>query len=284
MSQPLISILIPTYNREDVVEHALISACSQTYPTIEIVVCDNASADRTFEIVQAYARKDPRIRCYRNSENIGPVGNWLRCLAESRGELIKILFSDDWLEPEALEQLAEPLIADSTIGFVYAATDIHGLNKIQKSTWGLGQDYKLPTFKYLTGFITGNIPVPFSPSIALFRRTDVVCYLTAENENRLELDCARYGMGNDSTLYLQACYDYPFFYHISQTLIHICANADSITVKIGGSDRVLIRYCYMNAFARALAKSNVRNPERCRLHSLLFLKPFVFFIARAIAK
>ena len=57
---PLVSICIPTYNRAEMVADAIRSALSQTYPALDVVVVDNASNDRTAEVVASLA--DPRLR------------------------------------------------------------------------------------------------------------------------------------------------------------------------------------------------------------------------------
>ena len=63
-------------------------------------MCDNASQDETEAVVASF--DDPRIRYLRNAENLGMVGNWNRCLAEARGELIANLCDDDLMLPDRL--------------------------------------------------------------------------------------------------------------------------------------------------------------------------------------
>ena len=58
MTEPLVSICIPTYNRANIIKKAIDSALSQTYKNIEVIVVDNASTDNTDEIVASYS--DPR--------------------------------------------------------------------------------------------------------------------------------------------------------------------------------------------------------------------------------
>lgn len=90
---PLVSICIPTYNRADMVGDAIASALSQDYPCVEVVVVDNASTDRTAEVVASFP--DPRLRFVRNEENLGLFGNFNRCIELAKGSLIHILHSDD---------------------------------------------------------------------------------------------------------------------------------------------------------------------------------------------
>ena len=75
-NSPLVSILIPVYNRERIVVRALESAINQTYKHIEIICVDNCSTDNTYSVLLEYANRDHRIKVYRQSENLGPVRNW----------------------------------------------------------------------------------------------------------------------------------------------------------------------------------------------------------------
>ena len=54
--KPLVSIMIPTYNRESLIEEALMSALAQDYENFEVVVVDNKSTDRTFDILKTYEK------------------------------------------------------------------------------------------------------------------------------------------------------------------------------------------------------------------------------------
>src|SRR4051794_8907500 len=95
-NQPLVSIGIPAYQRESYIGRALQSALSQDYKNIEILVSDNASTDKTAEIIQELAKKNPRIRFHRQSENIGLTKNFNFVLNEAKGEFFLWLGDDDW--------------------------------------------------------------------------------------------------------------------------------------------------------------------------------------------
>ena len=96
---PLVSIGIPTYNRANsYLRYALRSAVDQTYKNIEIIVSDNCSADNTESVVKEF--NDPRIRYYRQRENIGPLNNRNFCLGQSRGEYFVIVMDDDLIDSD----------------------------------------------------------------------------------------------------------------------------------------------------------------------------------------
>jgi len=101
---PLVSICIPVFNRADLMWRTIESCIHQTYRNIEIVVVDNASTDNTREVVLEYARKDPRVKYFRNDTNIGGGRNFLKCVEHASGEFAQPLGSDDWLSRNYIEE------------------------------------------------------------------------------------------------------------------------------------------------------------------------------------
>ena len=101
---PRVSVGLPVYNGADHVAEAIDSVLAQTYRDLELVICDNASSDRTEEICRRLAHRDPRVRFYRNDENLGATGNFRRTFELARGEFFNWLSHDDLLAPKYVEQ------------------------------------------------------------------------------------------------------------------------------------------------------------------------------------
>jgi len=103
----LASIIIPTFNREKLLDETLASAIAQTYRPIEIIVVDDGSTDNTPSVVDRWGQScgghsDIAIRYFHQSNwGVGSARN--RGLIESRGEFIQFLDSDDILHPRKLE-------------------------------------------------------------------------------------------------------------------------------------------------------------------------------------
>jgi glycosyltransferase involved in cell wall biosynthesis len=94
-------------NAEAYVAAAIESVLAQTYPHFELVVVDDASTDRTADIVASYAAHDARIRLLRQLECGGAAMAWNVALRAARGEWIAVLDADDLWQPKRLElQLA----------------------------------------------------------------------------------------------------------------------------------------------------------------------------------
>lgn len=103
MNNPLISVLIPVYNVEKFVEDAVLSICNQTYKNLEIIIVDDCSTDLTFEILQEIAKKDSRIKLFRNERNLKIVGTLNRALTIAQGDFIARMDGDDISSLDRLE-------------------------------------------------------------------------------------------------------------------------------------------------------------------------------------
>ena len=102
--RPRVSVLMPAFNAERFLAHAVESVLAQTHEDLELVVVDDGSTDHTFELLQDYARKDPRVRPLRNTENLGIVRTRNRAFAEAdpKSAFFAIMDADDVCEPERL--------------------------------------------------------------------------------------------------------------------------------------------------------------------------------------
>jgi len=118
----LVSICIPTYNGERWLGEAIASALGQTYEPVEILIVDDASNDRTLDIVRSF--RDRPIRVEVNPLNFGIVGNRNRCVTLSGGAFVKFLFQDDILYPTCVEKMVRILENYENAGMVFAPRDV----------------------------------------------------------------------------------------------------------------------------------------------------------------
>lgn len=122
MTKPRVSTGIPVYNGENFLEACLDSLLNQTFKDFEIVISDNASTDRTREICERYAAKDPRVRYYRNETNLGPGPNYNKVVHLSRGEYFKWTAHDDLHTPDYLEKCLDVLDRHSEVVLCHTKT------------------------------------------------------------------------------------------------------------------------------------------------------------------
>lgn len=100
--EPRLSIGMPVYNGERFLAQALTCLLEQTYRDFEILVLDNASTDRTPEIVAAFMARDPRIRYQRNETNIGASPNFAKVASLTKAPFFKWAAHDDLHAPTYL--------------------------------------------------------------------------------------------------------------------------------------------------------------------------------------
>jgi glycosyltransferase involved in cell wall biosynthesis len=118
--RPKVTFGLPVYNGELFISRTLDSLLAQTYQDFEIVICDNASTDRTSEIICNYAARDNRIRSYRNERNMGATYNYNRVLELASGEYFKWIAADDVIRPEFLTRCVEELDSDPSVVLAYS--------------------------------------------------------------------------------------------------------------------------------------------------------------------
>ena len=95
MEHVKISVVIPAYNREALIRDTIESALDQTEKIDEIIVIDNDSSDRTFQIAQSYAVTHSNVKVFKNEKNVGMMENWNRGIRKTTGDYISLLHSDD---------------------------------------------------------------------------------------------------------------------------------------------------------------------------------------------
>jgi len=229
MNNELVSILIPTYNREELIGETIQSALLQTYSHIEVIVVDNASTDGTWAVIKAFASKDHRIKAFRNETNIGPVRNWLRCVREATGVFGKILWSDDLLHPDFLSQAVHAM-GQPDVGFVYSpALFFDGVDPLLgKRRYDTPPSGRRLSHEFLKGSLLAR-DYPLSPGCAMFRLADMRSCLMERVPNRVGSDFSMHAIGNDLLLFLMIAVRYPYFVKLKEPLSYFRAHAGSIS-------------------------------------------------------
>lgn len=118
-TEPLVSIIVPTYNVERYIGRCLDSILGQTYRNLEILPVDDGATDRSGDILDEYARKDARIRVIHRETNGGRIAVRRTGLVQAKGDYLFFVDADDWIEPQAVELLVRRAMetgADVTVG------------------------------------------------------------------------------------------------------------------------------------------------------------------------
>ena len=114
---PMLTVIMPTYERPQLLDVALKSALGQTFGDIEILIGDNSDSDDTESLVSTF--DDPRIKYHRNRPGLGPQGNWLDLVQRAKGELVASLHDDDFWHPQFLAKIVPVMISDPEIAMTF---------------------------------------------------------------------------------------------------------------------------------------------------------------------
>ena len=119
-SQPLVSVVTPVYNGDKFLAQCIESVFAQTYKNWEYIIVNNCSEDRSLEIAQGYAKKDPRLRVYNNKQFLPVIENSNHTLRQIsvKSKYCKILHADDWLFPQCIELMVGIAEANPSCGLV----------------------------------------------------------------------------------------------------------------------------------------------------------------------
>ena len=115
--QPLVCICIPTFNAADTVRDTVLSILKQTYRNLVIHVSDNASTDKTVEIIKSIG--DSRLHIHLNEQNLSGEENFNRCIRLAEGKYTAIFHADDIYEPEIVEKQVAFLENHTEAGAVF---------------------------------------------------------------------------------------------------------------------------------------------------------------------
>ena len=121
-NEPLVSVIIPTYNRAHLIAETLDSVSAQTYQNWECIIVDDGSSDNTDEVVGEYVNKDNRFKYYHRPEEHLPGGNGARNYGfkMSQGEYVNWFDSDDLMVAEKFKNQIDIFNRSSKIDVVFS--------------------------------------------------------------------------------------------------------------------------------------------------------------------
>ncbi len=128
---PAVSVIVPTFQRPDLLPRAIDSVLAQSFADFELIICDDEDPPGESRLIaQRYAAADPRIRVAPNAGPRGQVGNFNHGLRLARAPWIKPLHDDDALDPRCLERLLDAAsLAGGRAAVVRCLAARHGASK-----------------------------------------------------------------------------------------------------------------------------------------------------------
>ncbi|GEO04021.1 hypothetical protein AAE02nite_16850 [Adhaeribacter aerolatus] len=165
---PKVSVLIPTYNSASFLDEAIQSVLDQSFPDYELIIVDNCSTDNSKEVISKYL-SDNRVTYYKNSTNIGLVGNFNKCLEYAKGDYIKFLCSDDKFHPKLLEKYVAVMDQYPNVSLVTSNRAIFGFRNY---TWVLPLTH-LQKGKTVAYHSLNDVNWIGEPTSVMFRRANL---------------------------------------------------------------------------------------------------------------
>jgi len=247
MSEFDVSIVIPTYNRPQLITKALDSIEAQeTNYSYEVIVQDNSSNELTKKLLEENSHKYTFKLFYeKNNEVLTPILNWKRAIERSSSENIKILWDDDWLEPNALQVYLTTLFennADVVISAAYLLS-----NKIKYKAYKTNEK-NLTSSNVVNSITELGKRLPLTPSCSVVKK-DLI--LKAFEINSDLIKCNEKAMGLDFVINYIGCFINGYkVIKINNFLVNLYRSKDSITVN---SNKFTLLGCYVSS-AYNLAK------------------------------
>lgn len=166
MRDPHFSIVIPTYNRQDFILATLESVFAQTYRNYEIIVVDNASSDRTKELLSPYVSAG-KIRWIEHDKNYERARSRNTGINNSNGDYLTFLDSDDFMRPNCLADAAAFAEANPAVKVFHNLYELIDVNE------NIIYQYKFAPIKHrLRSIVAGN----FMSCIGNFIHSDLYAH------------------------------------------------------------------------------------------------------------
>ncbi len=122
MTDPKVTVMIPTFNQSGYIVRAIKSALAQTHKNIEVLIADDCSSDATEETVRSLAKnlKDQRLSYQKNNHNLGILRNYHETLLRATGDFVVNLDGDDFfVSPSFIERAINLFLSDPDIALVF---------------------------------------------------------------------------------------------------------------------------------------------------------------------
>ncbi|TXI33639.1 MAG: glycosyltransferase family 2 protein [Niabella sp.] len=151
-NNPLVSVVIPTYNRKLLAERLIKSILKSTYKNIEIVVIDDASPDNTIDYLSSKFRNKKNIRIFRNKKNQFAAGSKNVGQSKARGEFIAFIDDDNVVDSKMIEKLVAVFVKNNNVGeagpinYNFNKKNLILLTRSTRNMWTT-KTYHLRTFK-----------------------------------------------------------------------------------------------------------------------------------------
>lgn len=249
---PKVSICIPTYENVKEVKRLLTSIEQQTFQDVEIIITDDSKSKEIEEYIHELKSMEKeigkKIRYTHNEKRLGHIFNWNAALSQAGGELIKIMFSDDWFTyPDSLEKLAGLLEEKPEAGLAFCGSmQVSSREAYPREPQPGYTDRLREDYRYV--FISNQIG---APSDTLYRNRPGIAFDEESN------------WASDVFLYMEILKRNPSFVFTREPLISIGIHDSQYTESFQEKDERIYQ-----DYRRLFRKYHLQESSRCRDHFL----------------
>lgn len=123
--QPLVSIIAAAYNEERYIGKLINSLINQNYPNWELIIVDDNSKDKTYEIIKEFAKKDKRIKVFQQVKGIrGPGNTWNLAATKAKGKILFFEGADTVLGKSYIQDMINPILQKKAIGTLHQREEV----------------------------------------------------------------------------------------------------------------------------------------------------------------
>lgn len=245
----LISVCIPLYNSKDYTVQTIESIINQTYPNVELIICDDCSPDGSYEYILNYVQSlkncPVSIHLSQNEKNLGMIGNWNHVVFQAHGKYVKIMGGDDLLEKNILEKQYKILSQNPQIGLVVSRKKVinHEGNQILTLGYKTASNF-YNSMKAIRTTLQSGGNVIGEPVAGLFRKSDFLKVGGYDSQIYYHADV---------DLWIRLMLEYESFYYQNEPLYSFRIHKGSVT----SSQKQKIFADFQQLFMKYKDKANI---------------------------
>lgn len=270
-----LTILIPTFNRENLLNRAIESLSQQNEEIkIHCIISDNASEDNTKEVVSRWKNysKNLIISYKKQIQKIEPFQNWKSMIEYIDTDYSKFLFDDDWLENDALRTMLNDINILNADSIIYN-TNIYAKTKkyVPKSNYYDQQDLKLTTQNVIDSVLRISKALPVTPSAAIQSSTLLKKALLFSEVNT---ECTQKIIGNDLIMNFYPVFVGKHSHYKNKSIVNLWGGDDSITINT--TNGRFLSFCYLKSLIHLIEENKIslNKNQISKINNKIFINNF----------
>ena len=253
-----VTIVIPTLDRPEYLKRALESIQSQSLMPAHVIIADNASTDETRQLVDQYLEKIFNLKYFRHNKKIDAIFNWISAVEKVETKFCKIVWDDDWLEPNCIERL---VFLQQKFNADVVLTGAFGHVNGKEYLWYQQTEFSTTDWKYVFPKIALR-SLPNSPLAGLHLTSDVLFALKKFEYSPMAISESLV-VGPDLVINFLAAAENRCLVFTPEPLVHMFGDGQNMT----GKYEDLLPSLYKDALLR-LCK---HNSKKLRIPDKIFL-------------